>query len=177
MQRFSLPDTKLLKWSEEDKATDPEAATLGADLDAGQELYKELQERYITKESNNNNNDLAVSNSEKHDSTVPATTSTTTQQRESASVTTVVTPATPQANLVATSTAVGAHSYEDPSFFTFFQEDINKLKDLADTSDTEKQGVIAVTVAAGGGGHSYEDPKFVEALSEGNVITNAFFTN
>ena len=172
VQQLSLPDTKLLKWSEEDKATDPEAATLGADLDAGKELYKELQERYITKESTNNND--STSNAAKHDSTVPAT---TTQQRESANITTVVTPATPKIDVVTTSAAVGAHSYEDPSFFTFFQEDMNKLKDLADTSDAEKQGVIAVTVAAGGGGHSYEDSKFVEALSEGNVTTNALSTN
>ena len=176
MQRFSLPDTKLLKWSEEDKATDPEAATLGADLDAGQTLYKDLKERYIQKESNNNN-DLAASNSAKHDNTVLTATSTATQQRESTSATTAVTPATPKANVVATSVAVGAHSYEDPSFFTFFQENIDKLKDLADTSDAEKQGVIAVTVAAGDGGHSYEDPKFVEVLSEGNMVTNALSTN
>ena len=51
MQRLSLPDTKLLKWSEEDKATDPEAAILGADLDAGLNLYKDLQQRYLYQKS------------------------------------------------------------------------------------------------------------------------------
>ena len=66
MQRLSLPDTKLLKWSEEDKATDPEAATLGADLDAGLGLYKDIQERYIIKEgtndtSRNNHDEIAQS--------------------------------------------------------------------------------------------------------------------
>ena len=50
LQQLSLPDTKLLKWSEEDKATDPEAATLGAELDKATNLYKRLQEKYSTKE-------------------------------------------------------------------------------------------------------------------------------
>ena len=66
MQRLSLPDTKLLKWSEEDKATNPEAATLGADLDAGLGLYKDIQERYIVKEitkdtSKDNDDEVAQS--------------------------------------------------------------------------------------------------------------------
>ena len=47
VQQLSLPDTKLLKWSEEDKATDPEAATLGAGLDKAVDLYKDLQQRYL----------------------------------------------------------------------------------------------------------------------------------
>ena len=47
VQQLSLPDTKLLKWSEEDKAIDPEAATLGAGLDRAMDLYKDLQEQYI----------------------------------------------------------------------------------------------------------------------------------
>ena len=46
LQQLSLPDTKLLKWSEEDKATDPEAATLGAGLDKAVDLYKDLQQQY-----------------------------------------------------------------------------------------------------------------------------------
>ena len=46
-RQVSLPDTKLLKWSEEDKSVHPEAATLGADLLCGEELYKDLQTRYI----------------------------------------------------------------------------------------------------------------------------------
>ena len=31
-QQLSLPDTKLLKWSEEDESVHPEATQLGADL-------------------------------------------------------------------------------------------------------------------------------------------------
>lgn len=53
MQRLSLPDTKLLKWNEEDKAVNPEAATLGAELSAGLELFKDLQQCYLLKEANN----------------------------------------------------------------------------------------------------------------------------
>ena len=45
-RQLSLPDTKLLKWSEEDKFVHPEAATLGADLLCGEGLYKDLQTRY-----------------------------------------------------------------------------------------------------------------------------------
>ena len=48
VQQLSLPDTKLLKWSEEDKATDPEAAMLGAGLDKVVDLYKDLQQKYVT---------------------------------------------------------------------------------------------------------------------------------
>ena len=47
VQQLSLPDTKLLKWSEEDKATDTEAAILGAGLEKRVDLYKDLQELYI----------------------------------------------------------------------------------------------------------------------------------
>ena len=47
LQQLSLPDAKLLRWSEEDKAIDPEAATLGAGLDKATNLYKRLQERYM----------------------------------------------------------------------------------------------------------------------------------
>jgi hypothetical protein len=49
VQQLSLPDTKLLKWSEEDKATDPEAATLGAGLDKAMNLHEDLQQKYVTK--------------------------------------------------------------------------------------------------------------------------------
>ena len=45
-RKLSLPDPKLLKWSEEDKAVHPEAAKLGADLLSAQELYKDLQTLY-----------------------------------------------------------------------------------------------------------------------------------
>ena len=48
VQCLSLPDTKLLKWSEEDKAIDPEASTLGAGLDKATNLYKDLQQQYTT---------------------------------------------------------------------------------------------------------------------------------
>ena len=47
VQQLSLPDTKLLKWSDKDKGTaDIEAAILGAGLDKSVDLYKDLQERY-----------------------------------------------------------------------------------------------------------------------------------
>ena len=49
-RQLSLPDPKLLKWSEEDKCVHPEAAKLGADLKCGQELYKDLQTRYSQKQ-------------------------------------------------------------------------------------------------------------------------------
>ena len=45
-RKLSLPDTKLLQWSEEDRSVHPEATKLGADLLCGQELYKDLQTRY-----------------------------------------------------------------------------------------------------------------------------------
>ena len=41
---LSLPDTELLKWSEEDKSTHPGADKLGADLLLAQDLYRDLQE-------------------------------------------------------------------------------------------------------------------------------------
>ena len=45
-RQLSLPDTKLLKWSEEDKSVHPEADKLGADLLYGEGLYKDLQVKY-----------------------------------------------------------------------------------------------------------------------------------
>ena len=48
-RQLSLPDTKLLKWTEEDKSVHPEAAQLGADLLCGEGLYKELQAYYMKK--------------------------------------------------------------------------------------------------------------------------------
>ena len=45
-RQLSFPDTKLLKWSEEDKSVHPEATKLGADLLCAQELYKNLQTCY-----------------------------------------------------------------------------------------------------------------------------------
>ena len=53
LQQLSLPDTKLLKWSGEDKATDPEAATLGAGLDKAVNLYMDLQKQYNVHVCNN----------------------------------------------------------------------------------------------------------------------------
>ena len=46
-RQLSLPDPKLLKWSQEDKLVHPEAAELEADLLCAQDLYKDLQNRYI----------------------------------------------------------------------------------------------------------------------------------
>ena len=46
-RQLSLPDTKLLKWSEEeDKSVHPEAAQLGADLTSANDLYIDLQAKY-----------------------------------------------------------------------------------------------------------------------------------
>ena len=45
---LSLPDTELLKWSEEDKSTHPGADKLGADLLLAQDLYRDLQDTYKT---------------------------------------------------------------------------------------------------------------------------------
>ena len=45
-RQLSLPDTKLLKWLEEDKSVHTEAAQLGADLLCGEGLYKDLQAKY-----------------------------------------------------------------------------------------------------------------------------------
>jgi len=45
-KQLSLPDTRLLKWSEEDKSVHPEAATIGADLKCAHNLYVDLQLKY-----------------------------------------------------------------------------------------------------------------------------------
>ena len=50
-RQLSLPDPKLLQWSEEDKAVHPEAAKLGADLLSAQKLYKDLQMFYQSGDS------------------------------------------------------------------------------------------------------------------------------
>ena len=52
MQAFSLPDTKLLRWSEEDRSVHPEASTLGAPLNYTQQLYMDLQENYVVAKAN-----------------------------------------------------------------------------------------------------------------------------
>ena len=45
--QLSLSDSKLLAWTEEDKSTHPEADRLGAALDCSQDLYKNLQIKYV----------------------------------------------------------------------------------------------------------------------------------
>ncbi len=46
-QQLSFPDPKLLMWSDEDRSVHPEATKLGADLLCAQELFKDLQTKYI----------------------------------------------------------------------------------------------------------------------------------
>ena len=46
-KKLSLPDSKLLLWSEEDRSVHPEADRLGGDLQCAQELYKDLQTKYL----------------------------------------------------------------------------------------------------------------------------------
>lgn len=61
------------------------------------------------------------------------------------------------------------HSYEDPSFLSFFLDQDARNK-LSSASVDEKVAVTAVV--AGDGGHSYEDAKVIEALAaEGNCRT------
>ena len=47
VQALSSPVTDLLSWTEEDKRVHPQAAVLGTPLEAGKDLYPELQETYI----------------------------------------------------------------------------------------------------------------------------------
>ena len=47
LQSLSLPDTRLLRWNEEDKAVHPKASTLGAELETAVELYRELQRTHL----------------------------------------------------------------------------------------------------------------------------------
>ena len=44
---LSSPVTDLLSWSEEDMRVHPQAAVLGAPLEAGKDLYPELQRTYM----------------------------------------------------------------------------------------------------------------------------------
>ena len=44
---LSSPATDLLSWSEEDMKVHPQAAVLGASLEAGKDLYPELQWTYM----------------------------------------------------------------------------------------------------------------------------------
>ena len=47
VQTLASPDPKLLKWKEEDKTVQAEAALLGADLSAGTRLYEDLQGMFV----------------------------------------------------------------------------------------------------------------------------------
>ena len=51
-KQLFLPGNELLKWLEEDEAVHPEVAQLGADLQCGEELYKDLQTLYMESEQN-----------------------------------------------------------------------------------------------------------------------------
>ena len=52
MQELSLPDTKILKWTEEDKMVHPEASVLGAQLHYAEDLYPDLQNSYVVSNKN-----------------------------------------------------------------------------------------------------------------------------
>ena len=46
-RELSLPDSKLLQWTEQDLSSCPsEATVIGAGLSAGEKLYKNLQASY-----------------------------------------------------------------------------------------------------------------------------------
>ncbi len=45
--KLSQPDSMLLHWLEKDILVHEEAAILGADLEATEDLYKDLQNSYI----------------------------------------------------------------------------------------------------------------------------------
>ena len=47
VQALSSPVTDLLSWSEEDLKVHPQAAVLGAPLEAGKDLHPELQGTYM----------------------------------------------------------------------------------------------------------------------------------
>ena len=46
-QTLSLSDTKLLKWLPEDRGSHSQATVVGAPLECGQDLYQDLQKKYI----------------------------------------------------------------------------------------------------------------------------------
>lgn len=50
-QALSQPESELLGWSEEDMSVHPQAAVLGAPLEAGKDLYRELQEMHISRDN------------------------------------------------------------------------------------------------------------------------------
>ncbi len=47
LQSLSRPETELLHWTGEDTKTHPQAAVLGAPLEAGKDLYPDLQRAYV----------------------------------------------------------------------------------------------------------------------------------
>ena len=46
LQALCQPEIELLSWSEEDMKVHPQAAVLGVPLEAGKDLYPELQQMY-----------------------------------------------------------------------------------------------------------------------------------
>ena len=143
MQRLSLPDTKLLKWSEEDRGTDPEAATLGAELDAGLSLYKDIQETYLVKEDTREN----ISSDENHK---------------------VVAPSYEDPTLV---TLVEETDGALSSFGLNLCKDIeNQFPPLLAKESNNK--LITNDVVVDLPAHSYEDPLLLSALAEKGVISN-----
>ena len=50
--QLSQSDSVLLQWSDEDKLVHPEAANLGASLESGKDLYKDLQGIYNANTTN-----------------------------------------------------------------------------------------------------------------------------
>ena len=50
-QSLSQSESELLGWSEEDMSIHPQAAVLGAPLEAGKDLYRELQEMHISRDN------------------------------------------------------------------------------------------------------------------------------
>ena len=46
-QTLSLSDTKLFKWLPEDRGSHSQATVLGAPLECGQDLYQDLQKKYV----------------------------------------------------------------------------------------------------------------------------------
>ncbi len=52
LQSLSIPEikTELLHWTEEDAKTHPQAVVLGAPLEAGKDLYPDVQRAYHAKD-------------------------------------------------------------------------------------------------------------------------------
>ena len=51
VKMLSHSDAHLLQWGERDMRTHPQAASLGAPLEAGDELYPDLQDCYMDEKS------------------------------------------------------------------------------------------------------------------------------